>query len=88
MEAILTQVQALREFRDNYLLTNPLGRLVVRCYYKVSPPIAYFISAHEAIRTVARWTLTPFVYGIKYPTWGFLLMGLVLLFVVRKIRRV
>lgn len=63
------QVMVLREFRDNVLLVNPAGRVFVDIYYRVSPPVADFISHHEALRTAARLMLTPVVFGIKYPLW-------------------
>ena len=34
------EVIALRRFRDETLLTNIFGKIFVRIYYKVSPPIA------------------------------------------------
>ncbi len=58
-------VMVLREFRDKYLLTNPPGRIFVALYYKVSPPIAKFISKHEALRSITRILLTPVVFGIE-----------------------
>jgi len=61
------EVKTLREFRDNYLLRNPLGKAFVGAYYKVSPPIAEFISRHESLRLMTRLVLTPVVYSIKYP---------------------
>lgn len=60
-------VQVLRDFRDTYLLSNPAGKIFVKMYYRLSPPVADFISKHESLRTAARWTLTPVVYGIIYP---------------------
>jgi len=58
-------VMVLREFRDKYLLTNPVGRAFVRFYYATSPPIARYIAKHESLRVITRWALTPLVYGVK-----------------------
>ncbi|MEK6726607.1 MAG: CFI-box-CTERM domain-containing protein [Deltaproteobacteria bacterium] len=33
-------VEVLREFRDNYLITNAPGRAFIEIYYQISPPIA------------------------------------------------
>ena len=59
-------VMVLREFRDNYLLTNLPGRALVSLYYKTSPPVADFIARHENLRTATRVLLTPVVFGAKY----------------------
>ena len=48
------QLDILREFRDKVLLPNRLGAEFVAFYYRTSPPIANFISQHEALRAVVR----------------------------------
>jgi hypothetical protein len=65
-------VMALRAFRDSVLLKNAMGRAFVSYYYRFSPSIAGFIGRHETVRTMARWGLTPIVYGVQYPLVTFL----------------
>ena len=48
------EIDILREFRDTVLLPNSLGTEFVSLYYKISPPIANFISQHEVLRTAVR----------------------------------
>ena len=55
------RVVALRRFRDQYLMTNLPGRLFVKGYYAVSPPLADFIAEHERLRMFVRWGLAPLV---------------------------
>jgi alpha-tubulin suppressor-like RCC1 family protein len=49
-----SQLDILREFRDNILLPSTLGTKLVSFYYRTSPPVANFVSRHEALRTVVR----------------------------------
>jgi len=58
------QVQVLRTFRDNHLLTNTPGRVFVAAYYRLSPPLADFISRHEIFRLLVRLLLTPVIFAV------------------------
>ncbi len=49
------------EFRDKYLLTNPLGKGLLKLYYKVSPPMAEFITEHPSLKPIVRAGLLPAV---------------------------
>jgi V8-like Glu-specific endopeptidase len=60
-------VQALRDFRERYLLTNGPGREFVNIYNQFSPPVSDIIKDHEILRTATRVLLTPVVYAVKYP---------------------
>jgi hypothetical protein len=55
------EIEILREFRDEYLLTNPVGKGLVDFYYKISPPMAEFITEHPSLKPVARIGLAPAV---------------------------
>ena len=61
------KVMLLRQFRDRWLLTNPAGRLFVKCYYRLSPPIADVIRRHEWLRACCRVLLVPLVAAVEYP---------------------
>jgi len=55
------QIQVLRDFKDQYLMTNPMGEALVELYYKASPPIAEFIDDHPALKPIVRAGLVPAV---------------------------
>jgi hypothetical protein len=55
------ELDTLRGFRDEYLLTNAVGEALVESYYSVSPPIADFIADSETLRAVVRAGLAPVV---------------------------
>ncbi|MCR4322596.1 MAG: fibronectin type III domain-containing protein [Candidatus Azambacteria bacterium] len=60
-------VMVLRQFRDNYLLTNEPGKLLVAAYYATSPPLADFIARHEWARKGAQVALAPLVFAVIAP---------------------
>jgi len=55
------EVEILREFRDKYLMTNPVGKALVEFYYWMSPPIAEFITQHPSLKPIVRVGLLPVV---------------------------
>ncbi|MDD3726650.1 MAG: transporter, partial [Candidatus Ratteibacteria bacterium] len=52
-------VYLLRQFRDRFLLTNPIGCTFVRWYYRHSPKYAAIIAQNEVLRTLTRVALAP-----------------------------
>ncbi len=55
-------VRILRDFRDRILLQNALGRWIVDRYYRLSPPLAAWISEHHWAKGAVRVMLLPFVF--------------------------
>ncbi len=52
--ALHEDINVLREFRDEYLVTNPAGRVFVKIYYTTSPPVAAMIRNNEGLSTSVR----------------------------------
>ncbi|MHC4148320.1 MAG: choice-of-anchor D domain-containing protein, partial [Planctomycetota bacterium] len=59
--SLMEEVAYLRAFRDEYLMTNKVGRAFVQLYYRFSPPLADYIHQHETVRTLVRGALAPLV---------------------------
>ena len=55
------QVQLLRDFRDQYLLTNKAGRLFVQWYYTHGPDAAMVLNAHPRFKPLVRASLYPLI---------------------------
>lgn len=62
------EVQALRLFRDRYLMTNSPGRAFVAWYYLVSPKIAAYINSHPGLKPLVRAVLMPAIGAAIFMT--------------------
>ncbi|CBL45589.1 Hypothetical protein HDN1F_20060 [gamma proteobacterium HdN1] len=51
----------LRNFRDDYLLTNAPGQAFVETYYQYSPPLANWMQDKEGVKAVTRTLLLPVI---------------------------
>ncbi len=60
------EVKVLEKVRDEYLLTNELGRAFVSAYYKYSPPLANYIAKHPMMRKIVRIGLYPILELSKW----------------------
>lgn len=78
-------VSSLRDFRDEYLLSNAAGRMFVDFYYQYSPPLAKHIATNENLAFLTRIVLAPLVYAVLYPLW--FCLGLLLLLSLYSYRR-
>jgi hypothetical protein len=54
-------IEVLRAFRDEYMLTDRAGEALVQFYYAVSPPVAEFITEHPSLKPIVRAGLAPAV---------------------------
>lgn len=66
-DAFHPDVQSLRKFRDEYLMTNRAGRAFVRLYYRYSPPVAGFVASHELLRVPLRAVFVPVAASARHP---------------------
>jgi hypothetical protein len=80
-------VQILREFRDEFLIPNSLGREIVHLYYQFAPCMANSIGKYGSLRFLVRQGLLPLIgmssLSLKpanIPTFLFLPLCLLLIF--------
>jgi hypothetical protein len=50
----LQVLNVIREFRDEYLVPNAIGKWLVEKYSMYAPPVVDFISKHESLQRVVR----------------------------------
>jgi hypothetical protein len=73
-------VRILREFKNEYLMTNRLGRELVGLYYKLSPYAAKWIEKNKILKVLVRAQLSPYVAVCTIvnrfgPVWTFIFLG-------------
>lgn len=86
------EVQALRVFRNKFLLTSSVGRFFVNLYYKHSPYFASLIAESDLARGVVRFFLWPFLLfaqmSVAFGVWlAIVVWSLGVLSVVQLLRR-
>ena len=59
------ELDILRAFRDQKMLTSKTGSVFVSIYYKLSPPIASIISQNENLKRFVRRFIDPIVGLLK-----------------------
>lgn len=60
------EINILREWRDSILLRFLLGKVFVKCYYTISPPIAEYLSQRSILKAIVRKVLKTYVKFLKY----------------------
>jgi len=60
-DPLSSEVNVLRKFRDQYLLSNSVGQDLVAKYYKYSPALANEIRANSILKQMVRVGLIPFI---------------------------
>ena len=79
------EIQILRDFRDEYLLTNPMGKILVDIDYRISPPIAGFIINHPSLKPIVRGLGIVLLWRHKrcnhqhHPRWKAAILGFLVL---------
>ena len=71
-------VQLLREFRDQVLMRNALGRELVNFYYRHSTELACIVEESPGLQLAIRGILKPVVLAITHPWKSLLLLAMVL----------
>jgi len=60
------EVQVLRNFRDQFLLSSQAGRNFVNWYYTYGPNAAQYLHTYPALKPMVRVLLLPLVYYAKF----------------------
>lgn len=55
-------IMLCRRFRDDNLLTNPVGQILVSAYYRISPVLVKIINNYPVLKNVAREIFRPVIW--------------------------
>jgi hypothetical protein len=58
------KLRVFRNFRDNVLLKNKLGKIFVQFYYTISPKIANYIKKRRIIKSFVLYLLIEPIYRL------------------------
>ena len=58
-------IMLCRQFRDENLMTNPVGKILVAAYYKTSPGLVKIINSYPTLKNVAREILNPVIWLLQ-----------------------
>lgn len=85
------EVETFRQFRNHFMAKNFIGRSIVKTYYKLSPPLAQFISENEFLKASVRAALWPILMfaklSLEIGLMASLCLLLITLFVARELYR-
>ncbi len=88
--ALDPHIDALRWFRDSYLLKTAWGKAFVKAYYRNSPPIADWISQNDTARLLTRaalWAPVLFIEALRDHFFATLAGMIALAFVISIFKR-
>jgi hypothetical protein len=67
---LAAEVRQLREVRDRYLISTPIGQHFVAIYYQLTPPLATLIAQSPALQAFTRAALMPVLAWAALILWS------------------
>jgi len=62
---LAAEIVVLSRFRARVLMPSGIGARLVRLYYALPPPLAFFIESRRPLKALVRFVLAPLVFGLK-----------------------
>jgi hypothetical protein len=85
----IAALPGIRAFRDNVMLRSRLGAAASDAYYRIAPPIASYLAAHDSLLYAARTLFAALLWLLKVPAlaWAALAIAAVLVAGRRALRK-